>query len=48
MNRIGQVFNKLLNDIGEAEEFSLPDWSNEGKPTPYTLIKRSILLTQIL
>ncbi|KAJ4906488.1 Histone-lysine N-methyltransferase ASHH3 [Raphanus sativus] len=46
MNRIGQVFNKLLNDIGEAEEFSLPDWSNEGKPTPYTLIKRNIYLTE--
>lgn len=45
-NPIEQVFNKLLEDIGEEEEFSLPDWLNEGKPTPYTYIKRSILLTQ--
>uniref|UniRef100_A0A0D3B6N9 SET domain-containing protein n=1 Tax=Brassica oleracea var. oleracea TaxID=109376 RepID=A0A0D3B6N9_BRAOL len=39
-NPIGQVFNKLLENIGESEEFSLPDWLNEGKPTPYTYIKR--------
>nr|VDC80458.1 unnamed protein product [Brassica rapa] len=40
-NPIEQVFNKLLEDIGEEEEFSLPDWLNEGKPTPYTYIKRN-------
>ncbi|KAL0844870.1 hypothetical protein Bca101_018116 [Brassica carinata] len=40
-NHIEQVFNKLLEDIGETVEFSLPDWSNEGKPTPYTFIKRT-------
>ncbi|KAL0674600.1 hypothetical protein Bca4012_002581 [Brassica carinata] len=40
-NPIGQVFNKLLENIGESKEFSLPDWLNEGKPTPYTYIKRN-------
>ncbi|KAJ0239840.1 SET domain-containing protein [Hirschfeldia incana] len=45
-NHIGQVFNMLLKNIGEPEEFSLPDWSNKGKPTPYTFIKRNIYLTE--
>ncbi|WZY82357.1 hypothetical protein YC2023_028741 [Brassica napus] len=45
-NPIEQVFNKLLEDIGEEEEFSLPDWLNEGKPTPYTYIKRNVHLTE--
>lgn len=46
-NPIGQVFNKLLKQIGEAEEFELPDWLNKGKPTPpYIFIKRNIYLTK--
>ncbi|CAG7873913.1 unnamed protein product [Brassica rapa] len=46
-NNIGQVFNKLLKQIGEAEEeFELPDWLNKGKPTPYIFIKRNTYLTK--
>jgi len=42
-NHLGQVFDKLLNQIGESEEFELPEWLNKGKPTPYIFIRRSIL-----
>ncbi|KAF8113882.1 hypothetical protein N665_0045s0120 [Sinapis alba] len=45
-NHIRQVFDELLKNIGEQQEFSLPDWLNEGKPTPYTFIKRNIYLTE--
>ncbi|VVB03320.1 unnamed protein product [Arabis nemorensis] len=45
-NHIGQAFNKLLKQIGEYEEFELPDWLNKGKPTPYIFIRRNIYLTK--
>ncbi|XP_010508331.1 PREDICTED: histone-lysine N-methyltransferase ASHH3-like [Camelina sativa] len=45
-NRLGKVFNKLLNQIGDSQEFELPDWLNKGKPTPYIFIRRNIYLTK--
>ncbi|XP_010527027.1 PREDICTED: histone-lysine N-methyltransferase ASHH3 isoform X2 [Tarenaya hassleriana] len=45
-NHIGQAFSKLLKQIGESEDFELPDWLNKGKPTPYVFIRRNIYLTK--
>lgn len=44
-SHIGNVFNKLLKQIGNPVDFELPDWFNKWKPMPYTFIKRSILLS---
>ncbi|CAA7050563.1 unnamed protein product [Microthlaspi erraticum] len=47
VNQIGQVFNKLLKQIGESEDFELPDWLNKEKPAaPYIFIRRNIYLTK--
>lgn len=46
-NHIGNVFNKLLNDIGNPVDFELPDWYYKRRPVPpYTFIKRNIYLTK--
>lgn len=45
-SHIGNVFNKLLKQIGNPVDFELPDWFNKWKPMPYTFIKRNIYLTK--
>ncbi|KAK1410728.1 hypothetical protein QVD17_37267 [Tagetes erecta] len=41
----GQVFELMLNDIGEEVEFNLPDSINKEKP-PFTFIRRNIYLSK--
>ncbi|KAG5530301.1 hypothetical protein RHGRI_025302 [Rhododendron griersonianum] len=43
---IGNTFNKLLKEIGNPIEFSLPELFNNWQPS-YTSIKRSIHLTTV-
>ncbi|XP_030938944.1 histone-lysine N-methyltransferase ASHH3-like isoform X1 [Quercus robur] len=45
-NRVGNVFNNLLKQIGNPVDFELPDWFNKWKPMPYTFIRRNIYLTK--
>lgn len=45
-SHIGNVFNKLLKQIGNPVDFELPDWFNKWKPMPYTFIKRNIYHTK--
>nr|XP_011466732.1 PREDICTED: histone-lysine N-methyltransferase ASHH3-like isoform X3 [Fragaria vesca subsp. vesca] len=45
-SHIGNVFNKLLKQIGSPVDFELPDWLNKWKPMNYTFIKRNIYLTK--
>lgn len=45
-NGIGDVFEKLMKDIKDPQEFELPDWLNKWKPMPYAYIKRNIYLTK--
>ncbi|CAN8284548.1 unnamed protein product [Cochlearia groenlandica] len=45
-NNIGQVFDKMMNQIGESEEFELPDLLNKEKHNRYILIRRNIYLTK--
>lgn len=42
-SRIGNVFHKLMRQIGNPVDFELPDWFSKWKPMPYTFIRRSIL-----
>lgn len=41
---IGNIFSKLITEIGDPVDFELPDWLNKWQPMPYTFIKRSILV----
>ncbi|KAL2557123.1 Histone-lysine N-methyltransferase ASHH3 [Forsythia ovata] len=43
---IGQVFNKLVEEIGSPVDFELPEWLNKSKSTPYSYIKRNIYLSK--
>ncbi|XP_048319328.2 histone-lysine N-methyltransferase ASHH3 [Ziziphus jujuba] len=43
---IGNVFNKLVKQIGNPIDFELPDGFYKWKPVPYTFIKRNIYLTK--
>ncbi|XP_061989281.1 histone-lysine N-methyltransferase ASHH3 isoform X2 [Rosa rugosa] len=45
-SHIGNVFNKLLKQIGSPVDFELPDWFSKWKPMNYTFIKRNIYLTK--
>ncbi|XP_004288600.1 PREDICTED: histone-lysine N-methyltransferase ASHH3-like [Fragaria vesca subsp. vesca] len=45
-SHFGNVFNKLLKQIGSPVDFELPDWFNKWKPMNYTFIKRNIYLTK--
>ncbi|KAL2540827.1 Histone-lysine N-methyltransferase ASHH3 [Abeliophyllum distichum] len=43
---IGQVFNKLVEEIGSPVDFELPEWLNKSKSIPYSFIKRNIYLSK--
>ncbi|KAH6804999.1 histone-lysine N-methyltransferase ASHH3 [Perilla frutescens var. hirtella] len=44
---IGQLFNKLVKEIGSPVDFELPESFNKWKPTPsYSYIRRSVYLTK--
>ncbi|XP_019152077.1 PREDICTED: histone-lysine N-methyltransferase ASHH3-like isoform X1 [Ipomoea nil] len=43
---IGNIFSKLITEIGDPVDFELPDWLNKWQPVPYTFIKRNIYLTK--
>lgn len=45
---IGQVFNKLVKEIGSPVDFELPESINKWKPTSYSFIKRNVYLTKKL
>ncbi|KAL5707442.1 [histone H3]-lysine(4) N-trimethyltransferase [Ranunculus cassubicifolius] len=45
-NKIVQIFDKLVKEVGEPVEFQLPDWLKRPKPMPYTVIRRNIYLTK--
>lgn len=45
-NKFGDIFNKLLEDVGDPVDFELPDWFKKQKPMPYTVIRRNIYLTK--
>ncbi|XP_022155984.1 histone-lysine N-methyltransferase ASHH3 isoform X4 [Momordica charantia] len=45
-SRIGNVFHKLMRQIGNPVDFELPDWFNKWKPMPYTFIRRNVYLTK--
>ncbi|XP_057526070.1 histone-lysine N-methyltransferase ASHH3-like isoform X2 [Amaranthus tricolor] len=39
-NGVGNVFNKLIKQLGNPVEFRLPDWINKRQTAPYVFIKR--------
>ncbi|KAL6976059.1 Histone-lysine N-methyltransferase ashh3, partial [Sarracenia purpurea var. burkii] len=43
---IRNIFNKLLEEIGNPVDFELPEWYNKWKPMSYTVIKRNTYLTK--
>ncbi|KAA0060212.1 histone-lysine N-methyltransferase ASHH3 [Cucumis melo var. makuwa] len=43
---IGNVFHKLMRQIGNPVDFELPDWFSKWKPMPYTFIRRNVYLTK--
>ncbi|PIN22769.1 Histone-lysine N-methyltransferase [Handroanthus impetiginosus] len=43
---IGQVFNKLVKQIGSPVDFELPESLNKWKPTSYSFIRRNVYLTK--
>ncbi|XP_022969811.1 histone-lysine N-methyltransferase ASHH3 isoform X1 [Cucurbita maxima] len=45
-SRIGNVFHKLMRQIGNPVDFELPDWFSKWKPLPYTFIRRNVYLTK--
>ncbi|XP_030528211.1 histone-lysine N-methyltransferase ASHH3-like isoform X2 [Rhodamnia argentea] len=45
-SQIGQVFGKLIKQMGTPVEFELPEWFTKGKPAPYSFIRRNIYLTK--
>ncbi|KAK4280506.1 hypothetical protein QN277_012127 [Acacia crassicarpa] len=44
--RLGSVFNKLVNEIGDPVDFELPAWLHKWKAVPYVSIKRNIYVTK--
>ncbi|KAL9143070.1 hypothetical protein ABFS82_14G211600 [Erythranthe guttata] len=43
---IGQVFNKLVTEIGSPVDFELPQSLNKWKPTSYSFIRRNVYLAK--